>query len=179
MSRKFYSIFHSLMLFCVVLLVPHSYILAQPSDYYSVRILQADGTIHDLQVEYPKSKKDKAKGLMFRTFLASDKGMIFHYPRPQNVQMWMENTFISLDMLFIAPVDNSQIDDAGNLPVDKDLQFGGQILHIATDTVPLSRAVISANQPVIAVIEIKAGQVGARNLKIGDKIYWNLQKPIK
>lgn len=87
---------------------------------------------------------------MFRETLAPDAGMLFIYPGRSRVSMWMKNTYVSLDMLFL----------------DKD----GTILHIAERTVPGSTAVISSRFRVKAVLEVVAGTVARLGLGEGDRV---------
>jgi len=88
-------------------------------------------------VEEARTPEQMELGLMFRTALAPGAGMLFIFPQPQMAGMWMKNTLIPLDMLFI----NEQ----------------GEIVHIAPDTTPKSLATISADVPVKAVLELPAG----------------------
>ena len=87
---------------------------------------------------------------MFRTAMRDDDGMLFVYQQPQILTMWMRNTYIPLDMVFI-------------------LQ-GGSIEHVAANTEPLSETVISSQGPVLAVLELKAGTARRLDLKPGDKV---------
>jgi uncharacterized membrane protein (UPF0127 family) len=105
---------------------------------------------HELTVEVARTWAQRAQGLQHRKHLAADRGMLFDYGRPQIVTMWMKNTYIPLDMLFVAA--------------------DGKIIRIVRNTVPLSLARISSEWPVRAVIEVAAGTV--RNLGIleGDRV---------
>ena len=115
--------------------------------------------IAPFKVEYPRTQAEKARGLMFRTNMADDAGMIFHYKKPADISMWMENTYLSLDMLFIKPLADSETNPPKNpsASINADYTLLGEIVHIAKRTTPLSRATISSGQKVIAVLEIKAG----------------------
>ncbi len=140
---------------------------------YAVAIETQQG-IASFQVEYPRTSAEKARGLMFRTQMNDDAGMIFHYNSPSDISMWMENTYLSLDMLFIKPLEDKKqpASIVGN-PQLENYKLGGEIVHIAKHTTPLSRATISSGQKVIAVLEIKAGKADAKNIKVGDKVYWD------
>ncbi len=63
--------------------------------------LVTSGGDKEITVEITRKREEKMRGLMFRTSLADDQGMIFYYDQPQDVTMWMRNTYISLDMVFI------------------------------------------------------------------------------
>jgi uncharacterized membrane protein (UPF0127 family) len=93
----------------------------------------------------------RTRGLMFRHFLPEDKAMLFDYERPRPVAMWMKNTNISLDMLFI--------------------REDGTIAAIAQDTVPQSLDTISVQEPVRGVLELAAGTVKRLGVRVNDKVY--------
>jgi uncharacterized membrane protein (UPF0127 family) len=108
------------------------------------------GGKHSIIVEVADSEAERNTGLMFRTALADDEGMIFLYPEDGPISMWMKNTYISLDMIFVR----------------KD----GTVHRIQEDTEPFSEAVISSGGDVRAVIEMKAGSARRLGLKAGDKV---------
>ena len=105
---------------------------------------------HELDVEIAETPAEKAQGLMFRRSLGEKEGMLFLYTEPQGVSMWMRNTYIPLDMVFVA----------------KD----GTVARIAERTTPFSEAHISSGGPVLAVLEIKGGTAEKLGLKPGDKL---------
>jgi len=108
------------------------------------------GRRHLFQVELADSSDERAKGLMYRRHLPAGQGMLFDFEHDKLIMMWMKNTFISLDMIFIA----------GN----------GRIIHIARNTKPLSLAVIESGGPVRAVLEVIAGTARRLGLKTGDRV---------
>jgi uncharacterized membrane protein (UPF0127 family) len=93
---------------------------------------------------------DRAKGLMFRTELADDHGMLFDFKETRSVSMWMKNTPLSLDMIFS--------DDKG------------VVVYIARNTVPYSEEIITPGVPVYAVLEVKAGTAYRLGVKPGDRL---------
>lgn len=106
-------------------------------------------------VEVADTPKKMVRGLMFRKSLKSDSGMLFLFDEkhPQPVAMWMKNTFISLDMLFI--------------------EKSGKIVGIAENTEPLSLKTISpTNKVVSAVVELNAGEVKKHGIQTGDKVLY-------
>lgn len=105
---------------------------------------------HELDVEIAETPAEKAQGLMFRRSLGETEGMLFLYVEPQRVSMWMRNTYISLDMVFVA----------------KD----GTVARIAERTTPFSEAHIESGGPVLAVLEINGGTAERLGLKPGDKL---------
>jgi len=105
---------------------------------------------HKFSVELALSNRQQMQGLMFRRRMAADAGMLFVYRREEPTAMWMKNTFIPLDMLFIAR--------------------NGTIRRIAERTVPMSEAVIASGGPVGAVLELNAGTASRLGLKPGDRV---------
>lgn len=87
---------------------------------------------------------------MFRLDLPADQGMLFDFAKPVPVAMWMKNTYIPLDMIFIGEE--------------------GLIVKIAKDTEPHSLEAISSGQPVRAVLEINGGLSDRLGLGVGDRI---------
>jgi uncharacterized membrane protein (UPF0127 family) len=88
-------------------------------------------------VEMATTEEEKTTGLMYRKELADGRGMLFDFSPPQEVSMWMKNTYISLDMIFI--------------------RADGRILRIAENTEPLSTAIIPSGGPAKGVLEVIAG----------------------
>jgi uncharacterized membrane protein (UPF0127 family) len=104
----------------------------------------------DFIAELAATPEQRAKGLMFRTELADDRGMLFDFKQTRSVSMWMKNTPVSLDMIFS--------DDKG------------MVLFVARNTVPFSEEVITPGVPVYAVLEVKAGTAHRLNIKPGDRL---------
>ncbi|CAN0355391.1 unnamed protein product, partial [Discosporangium mesarthrocarpum] len=115
--------------------------------------IQSGGKTHKFSVELALNSRQHAQGLMFRRHMAADAGMLFVYRREEPTAMWMKNTFIPLDMLFIA----------------KD----GRVKRIAERTLPMSETVIPSGGPVVAVLELNAGTASRLGLKPGDKVISN------
>jgi uncharacterized protein len=109
----------------------------------------ANGQLEFL-VEMAVSPAQRGQGLMFRESLEEDRGMLFDFGKLQPARMWMRNTYVPLDMLFI---------DAR-----------GRITQIAADTQPLSDAVIASREPVRAVLELRAGVSAKLGIKPGDRV---------
>lgn len=116
----------------------------------SLTIVGADGTRHDFSVELARTPREQEVGLMFRTSVADHGGMLFVWPVPQRSQMWMENTLVPLDMVFIAP--------------------DGRIDSIAENTVPKSLDVISSDGVVAATLELQGGLTAKLGINVGDKV---------
>ena len=105
---------------------------------------------HRFNVELASTPEQMTQGLMFRQSLAPDAGMLFDFKAPSPVSMWMKNTFIPLDMLFI------------------DAQ--GRILNIAQRTVPGSLEPINAAGPARAVLELNGGTAARLGIRSGDRV---------
>jgi len=112
-------------------------------------ILSASGP-HRFKVELAETPAQMTQGLMFRTSLAPDAGMLFDYKEPTAATMWMRNTLIPLDMLFI------------------DAQ--GRIVNIHQRAVPESLDLIAAAAPVRAVIELNGGTASRLGIQPGDQV---------
>lgn len=115
-------------------------------------IKHSNGNSNIFAVEIAKSTYERMRGLMYRKSIADDTGMVFVFPE-QKVSMWMKNTYIPLDMIFV----NNQ----------------GKIIKIAKNTVPLSTEHISSNAPVAMVIELKGGATEKFNIQTGDVVTLN------
>lgn len=116
----------------------------------ALAIETADGKMHRFKVELAATPEERARGLMFRRTLASDSGMLFDFGRAEQVAMWMKNTLIPLDMLFIAG--------------------DGAVVNIAQRTVPGSLTPIPAARPVRFVLELPGGTSSRLGIKPGDKV---------
>ncbi|QGN54793.1 DUF192 domain-containing protein [Novosphingobium sp. Gsoil 351] len=114
-------------------------------------IASANGR-HEFRVEIARTDTEWEKGLMFRTSMGADEGMIFVDRPPQRASFWMKNTVIPLDMVFVGP--------------DR------RIESIAPDAVPYSLAPISSQGPVVAILELNGGRAAQLGLAIGDRVEW-------
>lgn len=102
-------------------------------------------------VEMADTWARRIQGLQHRRALAADAGMLFDYKESRPVAMWMKNTHVPLDMLFI---------DAG-----------GRIVRVAEDTEPLSLTPIPSGEPVRAVLELNAGTARRLAIRAGDRVH--------
>jgi uncharacterized protein len=127
--------------------------LAQPANISFGRselVIESGGKHLKFNVEVADTDERRALGLMYRTSLPADSGMLFDFKRDQDVAMWMRNTRIPLDMLFI----------------DK----AGRIVNVAQRAVPFSEATISSSGPVRAVLEVNGGTAERLGIKAGDQV---------
>ncbi len=105
-------------------------------------------------VEIADTEATRERGLMFRQRLPENHGMLFDFGQPQPVSMWMKNTYIPLDMLFI--------------------RSDGTIAYIAENTVPKSLDTIGITEPVRAVLELPGGTAKQKDIRAGDIVYHRL-----
>src|SRR5262245_26033661 len=127
---------------------------AQPQTFErdELAIETAAGGGQRFAVELAVTSEQRAQGLMYRQRMPADAGMLFVYPAARPVTMWMKNTLIPLDMLFIG-------DD-------------GRILHIAERAIPGSTATISSMQPARAVLELNGGTAARLKIRVGDRVLY-------
>ncbi|MFD0915588.1 DUF192 domain-containing protein [Pseudahrensia aquimaris] len=127
-------------------------IAAQPagaksgSPMHTISVQTAKGS-QTWQIELASDAESRAKGLMFRKQMDADKGMLFRFEQTRPIAMWMKNTFISLDMIFI--------------------REDGTIARIESNTTPESEEIVGSGEPVRYVLEINAGQAEEKGLKPG------------
>ena len=113
-------------------------------------VIVSGGTRHAFQVEVMRTPEQRAKGLMYRNYMPADRGMLFDFKQVEPVAMWMQNTYISLDMLFI--------------------RADGTVARIAERAEPLSTRTIPSGEPVLSVLEVNAGIAEKLGIKPGDKV---------
>ena len=102
------------------------------------------------QMEVAKTENEREKGLMFRHYLPEESGMVFAFAKPRNVAMWMQNTYISLDIVFV----NEHL----------------VVSNIEKNAKPLSEDAIRGGGTSAYVIELNGGQAAAKGIKAGDKL---------
>jgi uncharacterized protein len=110
------------------------------------------GKRHAFQVEVAKSFIEQGKGLMFRTAMGADEGMLFPQSTPRMASFYMRNTVIPLDIIFVGP--------------------DGRILNIAAQTIPYDESQLRSAAPVKAVLELNGGRAAALGIVPGDKVEW-------
>lgn len=108
------------------------------------------GESHSFVVELAATDDHRSSGLMYRQELAADAGMIFDYGRDRRASMWMRNTYIPLDMVFI--------------------KSNGLIESIKARTVPFSETAIRSKGKIRAVLELNAGTTSRLGIKPGDTV---------
>jgi len=115
-------------------------------------VLKTESGDHSFTIEVASTNQERALGLMFRRSLPENGGMLFLYDRPQPAAMWMKNTLIPLDMVFISA--------------------DGTVHRIEQNAEPHSTALIPSEGPVVAVLELNGGEAAKIGLKRGDKVLY-------
>lgn len=106
---------------------------------------------HQFSVEVMRTQPELEKGLMFRKSMPADRGMLFDFQHEQAVMMWMRNTYIPLDMIYIART--------------------GRVVGIIANAKPLSDQILSVLTPTFAVLELNGGTAAKIGLKVGDMVH--------
>jgi len=128
----------------------------RPAELATLEIASKTG-VHPFAVEVVSNEADRAKGLMYRKEVPEGRGMLFDFHTEQEVSFWMQNTYVSLDMLFI--------------------RADGRILSIAENTEPLSTKLINSKGQVRAVLEVVAGTARKLGIAPGDRVAFPIFKP--
>ncbi len=110
-------------------------------------------TRHPFRVEVASSSEEQAKGLMFRTEMGANEGMLFPHDPPRRASFWMKNTVIPLDIIYIGT--------------------DGRILNIV-DAKPYDLTPLPSKGVAAAVLELNAGRSAQLGIKPGDKVSWAL-----
>jgi uncharacterized membrane protein (UPF0127 family) len=140
----------------LVLLVGGSSPAAAVEFARDILVIQARGVTHRFNVEIASDPDARAQGLMFRQEMAPNAGMLFLYPQDQAVAFWMKNTYLPLDMLFIAA--------------------DGSITQIVKNAEPLSENLIPSDRYVRGVLELNAGTADRLDIQVGDRILYKVFK---
>ena len=131
--------------------------LARAAEQQTLEIASKSG-VHVFSVEAAVTDEERARGLMFRRSVPESYGMLFDFKRDQEVSMWMRNTYVSLDMIFI--------------------QGDGRIRRIAENTETESDRIIPSGGPVRAVLEVVAGTAKKFGIQPGDRVSSPLLRPL-
>lgn len=121
----------------------------QAANFQPLEIVTKSG-VHVFSVEMATTEEERQTGLMYRRELPDGKGMLFDFSPEQQISMWMKNTYISLDMIFI--------------------RADGRILRIAENTEPMSTRIISSGGPAKGVLEVIAGTAQKYGIQPGDRV---------
>jgi Uncharacterized conserved protein len=134
-----------------LLLLFMSQSIAQTSFEQEDLLIQTkSGKVHNFTVELALTAEQRSQGLMHRESMPKDHGMLFDFGETRPVSMWMRNTPLPLDMLFI--------------------ERDGTISHIHRKAVPFSEAIIDSRGPVHFVLELNGGRAAALGIEVGDRV---------
>lgn len=150
MRRYFLKIMFALLAPATMACAETSNNVAQEAPSETVVIVESDKARHRFNIEYVVEHEELMRGLMHRTELAEDAGMLFDFQEARPISMWMKNTLIPLDMAFI----------------DED----GVIINIAENTTPLSLENIPSGGPILGVLEVNGGTFKALGVTVGDRV---------
>jgi len=114
--------------------------------------ISQNGKVHRFRVEVARTPEQQEKGLMFRTAMGPDEGMIFPSDPVGERSFWMKNTVIPLDIVFIGP--------------------DHMISNIAANAVPYSETPIPSDGPAIAVLELNGGRAAQLGFTRGARVTW-------
>jgi uncharacterized membrane protein (UPF0127 family) len=114
--------------------------------------ISQNGKVHNFRVEVARTAEQQEKGLMFRTRMGPDEGMLFPSDQPAERSFWMKNTVIPLDIVFIGP--------------------DHRISNIAANAVPYSLEPIPSAGPAIAVLELNGGRAAQLGFTPGARVTW-------
>ena len=116
----------------------------------TLQIATSDAGLHTLRIWIADTNSRRERGLMFVRQLDVDAGMLFVYDSPQSISMWMKNTKIPLDMLFVAA--------------------NGRVMRVVEHTEPESLKTIDSGSDVIGVVELNAGIAAKLHIKAGARV---------
>ena len=133
----------------IVVLCAFSGSAARAASFQPLEIVTKNG-VQVFSVEMATTEQEKETGLMYRKEVPDGKGMLFDFSPPQEVSMWMKNTYVSLDMIFI--------------------RADGRILRIAENTEPFSTKIISSQGLAKGVLEVVAGTAKKYGIEPGDRV---------
>jgi uncharacterized membrane protein (UPF0127 family) len=136
--------------FALALALVHSMLAPAAALERATVEIEVGGARHLFLVELALTDAERERGLMERRTLPLNTGMLFVFEREEPVNMWMKNTYVSLDMIF----------------ADAD----GRVVSIAPRTEPMSLRVISSGAPAKMVLEVRAGTAERLGIRVGDRL---------
>ncbi|GIU65909.1 DUF192 domain-containing protein [Candidatus Phycosocius spiralis] len=153
------------LLFCVTFLVTPMLSLAQPvmlnGPQTGLRVeslsIKTPKGVRGFKVEVADTARTREIGMMWRTQVPLGTGMLFDFKKPTPATFWMENTLVSLDLIFI--------------------RENGIIANIVANAAPLSRDLVPSDGPVLGVLEIGAGEAMRLGIKPGQKVSHRIFPP--
>lgn len=140
--------------YCLLLLIPFAAVEGVTYPVTDLDIKTQTQTLH-FTVEVATTRVQQEHGLMFRKSLAPLHGMIFIFPTPRQIDFWMKNTLIPLDMIFI--------------------DEHGTIKGITANATPLSEALIPSPPGITTVLEVAGGTCKTNHIAQGDQVIYSLK----
>ena len=150
LSRVLAVVCGMLMFASTVLIAPESRAQPQPTLPLSDLVITTAKGPQRFKVELADNDTTRSRGMMFRTSMAPDAGMLFDFKQEQLASFWMRNTLLPLDMLFI--------------------KADGTILNIHQRAIPHDESGVNSTGPVRAVLEVNGGTVSRLGIKPGDRV---------
>jgi uncharacterized membrane protein (UPF0127 family) len=140
--------------------LPGTAVLASDDDFpvSALQIRTAHGQ-RSFNIRIADTAARQELGLMYQTRLAANEGMLFPQPQPRVMSMWMKNTYIPLDMLFI--------------------DSRGRIVCLLANARPQSLEILSCSTPAKAVLEIGGGEAAEQGIRVGDRVLHRYFKPAR
>ncbi len=114
--------------------------------------ITAGRKVHKFRVEVAATSEQQAQGLMFRTAMGADEGMIFPMRPARPASFWMHNTVLPLDIIYVGT--------------------NGRIITIAANAVPYDDTPLSSGGYTSGVLELNGGRAAQLGIKVGDKVVW-------
>ena len=138
------------LLLCFILIIPVFFFFVgqQQKEKMLPITIQGKETSALYLVEIADTAEKTQQGLMWRKSMPKNQGMLFVFPYPSIIKMWMKNTYIPLDMIFF----NAQ----------------NEVICLRENALPLDESIISCPYPASKVLELNAGEIKARNIRLGD-----------
>jgi uncharacterized protein len=153
---RFLGSFQRIAFLVFLAFAPVAHAAAQEAARIEPLSVVTDTTATIFSTEIADTDELRSRGLMFRHVLPQDRAMLFDFGKPRPAAMWMKNTYIALDMLFV--------------------REDGTIAALAENTEPFSTQTISVEEPVKGVVELAAGTVKWLGIKRNDKVYHQIFK---
>jgi len=139
------------LLLCFILIIPvFFWFLGQQKEKMISITIQGKETSVVYFVEVADTAEKTQQGLMWRKSMPENQGMLFVFPYPTIIKMWMKNTYIPLDMIFF----NAE----------------GQVICLRENARPLDESIISCPYPAAKVLELNAGEIKAKKIQLGDSL---------
>lgn len=151
MLRYVFNILARILTGCgCVLVLSSCYAKDSESQLEELLIIKEDGEVLSYRIEIADTAATRKKGLMYRKYMPREQGMLLVYSRSRQVNIWMKNTHIPLDIIYI--------------------DERGEITQITRDAVPFSLASMPSQSKVLAVLELNAGETEKQEIQVGDQV---------